>query len=69
MSTAITPNTQFRPVAREAVDVARPFVSVWISPDVCIQVDLTPEGREWLHCLADAARFAALTHEAAGAGQ
>ena len=62
MPHAITPDPSFKPAAQE-YDGPQPFVSLWIEAGTCINVPLTPEGREWLHQLADAARFATLKRE------
>ena len=68
MTVALTPSVSFTPVAREYTDTARPFVSLWVADDVLIQVPLTPEGREWLHGLADAARWATVPGQWNGVG-
>jgi len=62
MTTSITPDPSFRPEAREYLG-PQPFVSLWIEAGTCINVPLTPEGREFLHQLADQARLATLRRE------
>lgn len=70
MSHAITPNPSFKPEARETLDVVRPFVSVWLTPDTHMTVDVSTDGAEFLHCLADAVRMMAYRASiAARAGQ